>query len=396
MRIPNSLYTCAFCCKFNLLIKHCGSCLSILYCSRECQRLDWSFHKGFCKAFTSLGPRPSDGHSLAFYFPVDLDPRLEWVRRPDFLHPKANNRILGFRSLGFMESKPTSPWPYILCRGGCRDDNLKLNHSVISFTRGAYWTGPLVVFRTGRPDIDSEVIRDILLDDLPRVIRWLRQISNGSRVMKPQVFKSSFNTSKCVILRCRGDYMNAPEETQLVVSKVPELHPIFEGQPTNLSQLMGIPLIIQKIPREAGRDVAFDKDYLRNYYCGILHFDTRPHKCGDCSGRETDKKDITTLQLLAIMTFIKLLDLREVEDELDVKTKQRFLEGYFTRMKFEQFFFGRFAAASDQVPHLDGDLISPYSNSYDSTDISQNSSLVDRALDLWHRTGLRAIYLVDD
>ncbi|KAF7934765.1 uncharacterized protein EAE98_002810 [Botrytis deweyae] len=409
MKIPNSLYTCAFCCKFNLSIKHCGSCLSILYCSRECQRLDWSFHKGFCKAFTSLGPRPSDGHSLAFYFPVDLDPRLEWVRRPDFLHPKANNRRFGFRSMGFMESKPTSQWPYILCRGGCRDDNLKLNHSVISFTRGAYWTGPLVVFRTGRPDIGSEVTRDILLDDLPRVIRWLRQISNGSRVMKPQVFKSSFNTSKCVILRCKGDYMNAPEETQLVASKVPELHPIFEGQPTNLSQLMGIPLIIQKIPREAGRDVAFDKDYLSNYYCGILHLDTLPHSetwgeipsqwhenVGTVLVARQDKKDITTLQLLAIMSFIKLLDLREVEDEPDVKTKQKFLEGHFTRMKFEQFFFGRFAAASDKIPHLDGDLISPYSNSYDSIGISQNTSLVDRALDLWNRTGLRASYLLDD
>ncbi|TGO44534.1 hypothetical protein BCON_0502g00030 [Botryotinia convoluta] len=308
-----------------------------------------------------------------------------------------------------MVNQPRIRWPYILCRGGCRDDNPKLNHSVISFTRGAYWTGPLIVFRRKRPDIDSAIIQDISLDDLPKVIRLLRQIANGSQVMKHQVFKQSFNTSKCVIIKCRGDHMNAPRETRLVISKVPELHPIFEGQPTNISQLMGVPLIIQKIPREAGKDVVIDEDQLRNDNCGILHLDTLPHSetwgeipsqwqenVGSVLVARQDKKDITTLQLSAIITYIKLLDLRVVKYEPDVRTKQRFLEGYFTRSKFEDFFFGCFAALLDQNPQLDGDLISPYSNSYDSIGISQNSSSIDEAMDLWHKTGLSTVFMADD
>lgn len=279
-------------------------------------------------------------------------------------------------------------WPCILCRGGCRDDDQKLNHSVISFTMGAYWTGPLVVFRAEKPGIDSAVIRDILLDDLPRVIRLLRQIGNGSGVMKHQVFKSSFNTSKCVIVRCKGDHMNAGE-TELAVTRVPELHPIFEGQPTLISQLMGIPLIIQRIPREAGKDVVFHKDHLRNDFCGDLHRDILPHSetwgeipshwydnVGTVLVAREDKKDITILQLTAIMSFIRRMDLGLIKDEPDVGIKQAFIQGYFSRRNFEKYFFGSFAA-HDQIAQLDGDLISPYSNSTDSIGISQGSSPLD-------------------
>ncbi|KAF7894138.1 hypothetical protein EAF00_007652 [Botryotinia globosa] len=408
MSTPIPLYNCAFCCKSNFSIRRCGSCQSIIYCSRECQRLDWSFHKSFCKAFTSLGPRPSENHSLAFYFPVDLDPTLEWVRRPDCLHHNADDRAFGSRSLDSTKSKPKLGWPYVLCRGGCQDVIQKLNHGVISFTRGAFWTGPLVVFRTRRPVIDSAVVQDISLDDLPRVIRLLRQIGNGNRVMKHQVLKSSFNTSKCVIAKCLGDYMKISGETQFVITRVPELHPIFEGQPTTISQLMGLPLIIQRIPREAGRDVVFDKDHLRNDFCATLHLDTCPfsetwgkipprwyENVGTVLVARGDKKDITALQLMAIMQFISRLDLSLIRNEPD-GIKQAFIEGYFTRKNFEQFFFGSFAATVDQIPELSGDLISPYSNSCDSICMSQDSSELDRAIDLFHRAGLMTASIADD
>ncbi|KAF7959544.1 hypothetical protein EAE96_001160 [Botrytis aclada] len=409
MHTPVPLFACAFCCKSNSSKKQCGSCKSIIYCSRECQRLDWSFHKSFCKAFASLPPRPSDGHSLALYFPVDLDPRLEWVRRPDSLHSKSNDEGFDFRSLCSSKLKPTLRWPYILCRGGCRDDDGKLNHSVVSFTRGAYWTGPLVVFRRKSPGIDPAIIQDIALDDLPKVIRLLRQIGTAKQVMKHQVFRQSFNTSNGLIIRCVGDHMNALGENPMAASKVPELHPIFEGQPTNISKLMGIPLIIQKIPREAGKDVVFNEDHLRNDFCGILHLDTLPHSetwgeipsqwrdnVGTVLVVRQDKKDLTTLQLLAITAYISRVGLKAVEKEPDVGTKQRFLEDYFTRSKFEEYFFGRFAKSRDQSPHLDEDLISPYSDSCDSIGISQDSSLIDSAIDLWHKTGISTVYVINN
>jgi len=30
-------------------MRKCGNCKSVYYCSRECQKKDWSFHKGRCK-----------------------------------------------------------------------------------------------------------------------------------------------------------------------------------------------------------------------------------------------------------------------------------------------------------------------------------------------------------
>lgn len=104
-RTPIPFHSCAFCCKSYLTMSQCASCQSIVYCSRECQRLDWSFHKIFCKASRSLGPRPSEGYSLALYFPVDLDPSLEWVRRPDCLLSKTNDKGFDIRSLGSTKTK---------------------------------------------------------------------------------------------------------------------------------------------------------------------------------------------------------------------------------------------------------------------------------------------------
>ena len=40
---------CFTCKKKFFELKKCGNCLSILYCSKECQRNDWKRHKLECK-----------------------------------------------------------------------------------------------------------------------------------------------------------------------------------------------------------------------------------------------------------------------------------------------------------------------------------------------------------
>ncbi|KAM0128793.1 hypothetical protein ACHAP3_008181 [Botrytis cinerea] len=364
-----------------------------------CQRLDWSFHKSFCKAFKSLNPRPSEDHRLAFYFPIDLDPRLEWVRPPSSLHPDKNDEELDFPS-------STVQWPYILARGGYVDGFLKLNHSIISFTKGAYWAGPLAVFRKERSAINSAIIQDVSLDDLPKVIRLLKQIGNGSQVMKPQALKQEFKTSRGVIIKCKGDKMDDPRPIELEVSNIPEFHPIFDGQPTNISKLMKIPLIIQGLPREARKNVVFDEDQLRNDHCGVLHLDVLSHSdtwgeipsqwqnnVGTILVVRQDKKDITALQLLAIIAFIKRLDLSTVKDEPDVGTREEFLDNYFSKTNFEDFFFGCFASAVEiQNPQRNENLISPYSNSYDSVGLFQDNFSVHQYIDPCGKTGYWILY----
>lgn len=308
------------------------------------------------------------------------------------------------------KNQSTVQWPYILARGGCGDGYPKLNHSVISFTKGAYWTGPLAIFRKEGSAINSAFIQDVSLDDLPKVIRLLKQIGNRSQVMKPQALKQDFKTSRGVIIKCKGDKTNGPRPIELEVSNIPEFHPIFDGQPTNISKLMKIPLIIQRLPREARNNVVFDEDQLRNDHCGVLHLDVLSHSetwgeipsqwqnnVGTVLVVRQDKKDITALQLLAIIAFIKELDPSTVKDEPDVGTREEFLDNYFSKKNFEEFFFGCFASAvENENPQRKENLISPYSNSYDSVGLFQDYFSVHQFIDPCGKTGYWILYAGKD
>jgi hypothetical protein len=40
--------TCSTCLKKGIL-KRCSKCKKVFYCSKECQKKDWNFHKTICK-----------------------------------------------------------------------------------------------------------------------------------------------------------------------------------------------------------------------------------------------------------------------------------------------------------------------------------------------------------
>lgn len=42
---------CNFCHKISPIVKWCGKCRSIKYCSQECQKEDWDDHKTYCRLF---------------------------------------------------------------------------------------------------------------------------------------------------------------------------------------------------------------------------------------------------------------------------------------------------------------------------------------------------------
>ena len=79
----------------------CSGCLSVWYCSRQCQSVDWSAHQLLCSSYiTFVRSRPSGPHRLGIRFPRDTQrPDLIWVpmitRRkpgvPDRYYPKLSS-----------------------------------------------------------------------------------------------------------------------------------------------------------------------------------------------------------------------------------------------------------------------------------------------------------------
>ena len=46
---------CNYCCSKKKPLKQCGGCKSVFYCSKECQKEDWSkAHKALCKQYKAL------------------------------------------------------------------------------------------------------------------------------------------------------------------------------------------------------------------------------------------------------------------------------------------------------------------------------------------------------
>lgn len=66
-------FECAkFLCCNRINLKYCQGCKIVFYCSKECQRSEWSFHKGFCskslpirlKMLANLASEDPDGRTL--------------------------------------------------------------------------------------------------------------------------------------------------------------------------------------------------------------------------------------------------------------------------------------------------------------------------------------------
>lgn len=190
-------HTCTICNASDA--KLCSSCHSISYCSKECQKADWPLHKTICKGLTTLLPRPSPSHKLAFLFPVDSkEPKLIWINCEHQIDEddgiaweKADVcSILETENVDSKygtsaEYKPITRNPLrginlnhtlkVICRDAFLIDGSTPNICVRQTTRGKMkhnWCGPIVAMRQPGTNVDPRFYEDITAADLRVVVDY--------------------------------------------------------------------------------------------------------------------------------------------------------------------------------------------------------------------------------
>jgi len=80
MASPSATQSCTLCNKQNS--NYCARCKCTSYCSKTCQKADWSTHKLLCPSFSTfaISRRPSVNHYRAVLFNADeAKPRFIWL-----------------------------------------------------------------------------------------------------------------------------------------------------------------------------------------------------------------------------------------------------------------------------------------------------------------------------
>ena len=192
--------------------KKCGSCKSILYCSTDCQKKDWSIHKIICAEYTSFeatNSRPADTETvvwkLAILFPADEEkPKFIWMdclveEKPDDKGKKTHfeqcaksvQKYLGdgwlfadLRRPALERDQMLEFWrPKTNCIDGLKE-NKSIRNILKKFPRHG-WRGPLIVLRKLANDNEeySEYIayQDVKLEDLPEIVKFFKNWDHSSK-----------------------------------------------------------------------------------------------------------------------------------------------------------------------------------------------------------------------
>ncbi|KAJ8060028.1 hypothetical protein OCU04_011639 [Sclerotinia nivalis] len=273
----------------------CGRCHGCYYCSKACQKSDWSSHKLLCKKFSVQGDRPSEQHRRAILFPDNsANPQMIWIRCE---RKYLSDDGYGEESYEELHVHPhlgqDRPFPGVLRieHNPVRDRNLgsgmvfchprkegysialhhretflldgsAINRSILSSvgasgTVGHSWKGPMIAIR----ETASEMHEDITLGDFRHIIDWL--ISYGTTQSPESVDCSENDISTAV----RGVKICCYGETKLHGSKpyisvdVPKGHMAHpgmkyrEGSISTISELLGLPIRLWKC-----KDIDFWRD----------------------------------------------------------------------------------------------------------------------------------------
>ncbi|PWY84008.1 hypothetical protein BO83DRAFT_413530 [Aspergillus eucalypticola CBS 122712] len=266
--------------------RRCGRCRSTHYCSKDCQKSDFSSHKLLCKKLATLPDRPSPEHKRAIFFPVhqtepvliwipterqyEEDSRVWWTKAPirSYLGPDSpstgrlhveHNDVRG-RNLGSgMFGSALRNEGYcvtLLHRDGYLVDGSPPNKSILASVRASgaprppyAYNGPMVAMR----EVHPEDYADIQLSDFRHLMDYLiTYASTDVRESVPDLQYRAPTVVRGVKICCDGEIkLHASEPfVSIDVRRSTRLHlSSIQGDSNSpISALLGIPLIFWKDP----------------------------------------------------------------------------------------------------------------------------------------------------
>ncbi|EKD16944.1 uncharacterized protein L3040_006230 [Drepanopeziza brunnea f. sp. 'multigermtubi'] len=320
-------------------LKKCGGCESALYCSTSCQKEDWRTHKLICdefKTFPVANPRPSTDHRLALLLPKEGgNPKLLWYQTYLMKSPYAGYEMINYsQHLGDDDPSPEEinvsmylTNTYIGVEKYAFDHTVSIQiresgefdgshpnqcvSEVMKGTQGYDWKGPIVVYSQPGTSIDSPTFLDVTAADLRIVVDFLRHCGGKADDFVQTVRISSKGDEK---LHGKRKFYHI---------KVPDSHEIFNTRPTEISTIMGLPILVQKTGLfnpadvEKGSRLGFNpfENYTaaalntiatpQNDYWGSLDMQDWDMVIGTVLVVRQDKKDMSTGQVEALARFCR-------------------------------------------------------------------------------------------
>lgn len=265
MSSSSAVLSCTLCDKQDA--KFCSRCKCILYCSKECQKADWSTHKLLCASFPTFATsnRPTADHYRAVLFDPDkAKPEFVWLPcewlqgddgEADYQMLKTNTFIGGDT---FPRHEPIQYNPrlektlpntiFITYRDTFLIDGSRPNRSVASIHAtqpGEYhsWSGPIIAYAKEGTSFDPPVCRDFDTIDFRHLADFF--LSYGYTPPKAQ---ASVQRVKGVRINCLGDVkmLKRPHFEEI---ELPTTDAIFTNHYTSgIADRIGIPILTQKCP----------------------------------------------------------------------------------------------------------------------------------------------------
>ena len=257
---------CTICNKPNA--NYCARCKSTAYCSKACQKADWTTHKLLCPSFSSFADadRPSANHYRAVIFdPDETKPKFTWL--PSRLLDKDEEdgpdnqtleykKIIGedtFQNVIPMQYNPRLERvvPNTICiawRDTFLVDGSRPSKSIASITAtqsGTYhdWRGPIVVFARAGQGLDPPACKDLDMIDFRHVTDYF--LSCG---YIPPKAEAKVERVKGVRINCLGD-VKMLKKPPFEAIELPTTDPIFTKHDTSdIADRIGIPILTRRCP----------------------------------------------------------------------------------------------------------------------------------------------------